>query len=862
MFAVRLFGPPAIEGEAGPLHGRAAQRHRLGLLALLCTAPGHQLSRDKLLAYLWPESDGKRARHLLNVSVHVLRKELGEESILSAGDDLRLNTEIVGSDVVEFEEAIAEDEAERAVELYAASFLDGFHLNGSVEFERWLDRERDRLATLYEGSLRSLAAEAERQASTEAAVKWWRRLAAHNPYSGDIAVGLMRALEAAGDHGGAIRHATNHETLLREELGAEPDPAVVAVSERLKAEPAGSRIATEADSSLGAETPDQAAAGDSGVLKSHWKRRRQRLLWAIGSAAVALVLIGVIVGPGLLSPGPEASEPAAPAVFALEPNRVLVLPFANQTGDPELDRLGAMAADWITRGLAETGIVRAVPAMGIEPVEAQEALGGLAGAARALAEATRAAIVISGSFYQQGDSLAFETQITDVASGELLRAIGGITASSDEPIKAVEELRQRTTGALATVLDPRLSSWASAARQPPSYEAYLHYADGMDLYLRRRYDGAGAHFARAAARDPTFTAPLLWTISAYRHGGKLAQADSLARELEPFRVHLAPWDRAMLDYHLASLRGDQAGAYRALQRTVEHAPASEWLYLLARAAFYINQPQQTVDVLGRLSPELGWIGEWHEYWEYLAKALHQLGDYQQELEAVRKGRLQHPENDHLKVQQLRALVALGKGQDAIEVWEEILDPNWRAHAAILLIRELRVHGQASTAIEVAESAIVWHATRPDEEESPPGQLGGGAAPRGMESGDFFHARLLYAAERWDESRRIFERLAAERSDFAFYQGYLGALAARRGNRDEQMRISRWLAALDEPYLLGSNTLWRASIAALLGERERAVELLRTAFDEGLTYGLWLHTDPDLQHLWDYPPFQELVRPKG
>ena len=71
-----------------------------------------------------------------------------------------------------------------------------------------------------------------------------------------------------------------------------------------------------------------------------------------------------------------------------------------------------------------------------------------------------------------------------------------------------------------------------------------------------------------------------------------------------------------------------------------------------------------------------------------------------------------------------------------------------------------------------------------------------------------------------------------------------------------------LAAIAEPYVFGGPTLWRALIAASLGERERAVNLLRDAFGRGADYGIWLHRDPDLASLRDYPPFQELLRPKG
>jgi hypothetical protein len=61
---------------------------------------------------------------------------------------------------------------------------------------------------------------------------------------------------------------------------------------------------------------------------------------------------------------------------------------------------------------------------------------------------------------------------------------------------------------------------------------------------------------------------------------------------------------------------------------------------------------------------------------------------------------------------------------------------------------------------------------------------------------------------------------------------------------------------------GSNTYWRARIAALLGEREQAVALLRAAYAEGQKWWLPLHFEPDFDSLRDHHPFHELLRPKG
>src|SRR5690606_24986031 len=139
MYFLKLLGGASLEGDAGPLTGPAVQRHRLALLALLAGARREGVSRDKLVAWLWPYSDAVRARGLLKQAVHAVRRALGPEAILSAGDELRLNDAIVASDVDAFEQAVAAGDPAAAVAAYAGPFLDGFFLGGSPEFERWTD---------------------------------------------------------------------------------------------------------------------------------------------------------------------------------------------------------------------------------------------------------------------------------------------------------------------------------------------------------------------------------------------------------------------------------------------------------------------------------------------------------------------------------------------------------------------------------------------------------------------------------------------------------------------------------------------------------------------------------------------------
>ena len=129
MQRLRLFGGISLDGPQGPVGGRAAQRRRLALLALVAAEHPRAISRDKLIGYLGPESDAERARHLLRDSLYVLRGALGDDSLLSRTDEIRLDPARLSCDLWEFREAVARDDPEAAAARYAGPFLDGVFLD-------------------------------------------------------------------------------------------------------------------------------------------------------------------------------------------------------------------------------------------------------------------------------------------------------------------------------------------------------------------------------------------------------------------------------------------------------------------------------------------------------------------------------------------------------------------------------------------------------------------------------------------------------------------------------------------------------------------------------------------------------------
>jgi DNA-binding SARP family transcriptional activator len=217
--------------------GSAAQPRRLAILALLASAGEQGLTREKVLAYLWPDTETERARPVLNQALYALRQDLGSDDVFLGTRDLRLNSELISSDLAEFEGALARGKLEDAAERYTGPFLDGFRLPGAAEFDRWVEEERAELARSYAESLGKLARRAEERGDWPEAVDWWRKAAAQDPLNGRVALRLMQALVAAGDRSGALRHARIYEALIQQELDLPADREVVAYAERLRSEP-------------------------------------------------------------------------------------------------------------------------------------------------------------------------------------------------------------------------------------------------------------------------------------------------------------------------------------------------------------------------------------------------------------------------------------------------------------------------------------------------------------------------------------------------------------------------------------------------------------------------------------------------
>jgi DNA-binding SARP family transcriptional activator/tetratricopeptide (TPR) repeat protein len=228
-----LLGVPTLEG-GGQSGAITSRRRLLALLALLATGGRAGLSRDRIYAALWPDSDTERASSSLRQAVFAIRKELGGEVLSGDSVLLRINPDALALDLWSFETLVDQKRWAEAAALYRGPFLEGLNVRGLHDLDRHFENERARLARRALQAIENVAEEATTAGRHQDAVAAWRRAVQIDPLGSRNALGLLKALVDSGERMGALEYGRVYELLVRTELDGEPDTSVVRYLTRLR----------------------------------------------------------------------------------------------------------------------------------------------------------------------------------------------------------------------------------------------------------------------------------------------------------------------------------------------------------------------------------------------------------------------------------------------------------------------------------------------------------------------------------------------------------------------------------------------------------------------------------------------------
>ncbi len=505
MYRLETFGKLALSGGTKRL---SHQRRRLALLALLSATGERGLSRDQLLAYLWSGSSAANARHSLEQLIYAMRGALGDEVFVGV-NPVQVDIAVIGSDVRDFERALAAGAWEEAVAVYTGPFLDGFYLEDAPEFERWTAAERARLAHRYMDALGHLGDAAESAGDHAAAVRWRRRLVEADPVGSRSALSLMRALVAAGDRTAAIQHARIYEALVQQELESAPDPSVAKYVASLRAgapDPRSSAPTAVGRDAVRNEVPLAAPAAQAvsqpsapppfipvneppAAAADVAPDRRSKYWWIAG--------VGIAATIALMTALSDTNRDATPA---LDANRIVIIPFRTAGADSSVKYLGEGVVDLLAPMLTgEAGPVAVDSRTAISTWNrVTHGREGTVDDARQVASELGAGLALTGSIVEVGGMMTITGTVVSVDRGDP-RPLTSVTAPSD----SVSTLLDRFVGQLLTRQSGIAETSASAitSHSLPAIRAYLI---GRAAYRRSDEDLAVESFTRALEIDSTF----------------------------------------------------------------------------------------------------------------------------------------------------------------------------------------------------------------------------------------------------------------------------------------------------------------------------------------------------------------------
>lgn len=840
MLEFRTLGTIELRGEDGRhVDSVLAHTKRISLLAYLCASHPLRLHRRAtLVALLWPDADEAHARGALRHELSQLRRSLGQGVLLGeGGESVGVDGQRLWCDVQAFQAALEAGEPARALDLWRGEFLPGLQVEGG-EFERWLDEMRSRLVRRAVDATRTLIATAEEAGDLVDAVGWARRQTQLAPYDETAWQRLVVLLDRSGDRAGALTAYDQLASFLSEDLEVEPSPETRRLVEEIRARdaafavqapgPAAWRVPRSSgdgasstggasDATRGEPRPPTSAAPPvtPGAVAGARSGRRPRLAY-VGLAIPALVIFVI----AFMIRIPGGSDQVVVEIPSVE----------NQTGDTALEPVRRRAADRLAEALLETEFVELI----------------------APGERGRADVVVSGTLYGSRESLEVHARVVQASpGGRVLAMPSAMSVSADDPDPGLDTVVAQVLSALATHYDPRFDAAGTPEKTLraglPTWQAYLEYVRGSDLFGHKDFAAAAEHLL-ASYRLGYEKAAVFGSI-ALAWSGRPAAADSFASGLLA-GDSLNDYDRAFVRWFLANLHGHRPDAYRAA-KDYERAGAGaspSAIAVAAMEAMAMNRPAEAVRACARVDVDHGWLRGYTDFWVGWAGSYHMLGNHRKELEVARSGRARFPESLAMIGAEVRARAALGQPAEVRHLLEEAetLPPGdiTPADVAWIAAQESAAHGDEAAAGDARRIGLDWLAGRgePTPEET------------------LLRVRLLLESDHAEGAYGLLATVPPMRD--LDWLALTGMVAARCGDTATARETVRRLEAVDNPYVAGRHLLLASGVQVALDEPDAAVQTLRRALAAGLPFTVELHALPMLRPLSDDPEFRRLLKPRG
>ena len=241
----------------------------LAALVYIALAPGGRAKRDRVAELIWPGDELREARHSLRQALYRIRRATGGVPLVQLrGAELEV-LPAVRFDCLEGERGAADHDLSDAHAALRGSFLEGFSIPESREFETWRESQRVRFDDARDRVAHALTAQLLQTGDPSRALEIAEELTAASPFS-DRAMRLtMAALAAMGRQATALARYHAYDELARRELDAEPGPELAEYARQLAAQ-----VESRPEPSV-ARLPFVGRAREWAALEAAWEEARR-----------------------------------------------------------------------------------------------------------------------------------------------------------------------------------------------------------------------------------------------------------------------------------------------------------------------------------------------------------------------------------------------------------------------------------------------------------------------------------------------------------------------------------------------------------------------------------------------------------
>lgn len=363
MLQIRLFGKPQVICDGTDITPELGNKG-CALLCILFLRGGEYYAREKLAAYLWPDSAASAAKYNLRYTLWKIKKSTdtgeGGRSLIKLDREYccidRAYDYICDLQTIDEidPETRSADELKRACDAFGGELLEGYYFNHCEDLNELILSQRIYYEKRKNRLLMKAAELYEQRDMLPEAVGILERVMEYEPYNEQLALRLMTLYERGGDRSRAIRFFNEFRNRLASNLEIYPGSAITQKYAELKAAPAAP------------EEPAAARTDAPGLHVQTYCLRAVPCFWMADTVGKLLDAVGNDVRPddrtllrvlGAIQPaaaacaGAEGEVTAAPAAVAQAFIRWLTGLAARQPLAVHIRRAGEM--DDVSRGVLE-----------------------------------------------------------------------------------------------------------------------------------------------------------------------------------------------------------------------------------------------------------------------------------------------------------------------------------------------------------------------------------------------------------------------------------------------------------------------------------------------------------------------------